>query len=69
MKDSMEELLSKEHYCYKIDILLMKSNAYTPSIDNPLYGLPPIFTWKYLSSVYDDLLDSDNFRVYTVAFG
>ena len=34
----MEGLLSKEHYSYKIQTLLMKSSAYpcTPSIDNPV---------------------------------
>ena len=37
----MKNLLSKEHYCYKIHTLLMKSSAYPhPSIDNPLYELP-----------------------------
>ena len=31
----MEDLLSKDHYCYKINTTLMKSNAYTvTSIDN-----------------------------------
>ena len=39
MKDG--ELLSKEHYCYKIHTLQMKSSAYPHSTDvNPLYGLP-----------------------------
>ena len=37
----MEDLLSKEHYCYKIHGSLMTSSAYPPSVDNPLYGLPP----------------------------
>ena len=32
----MKKLLSKEHYCYKIHALLMKSSAYPLSIDNPL---------------------------------
>ena len=31
----MNDLLSKEHYCYKIHTLLTKSTAYPPSIDNP----------------------------------
>ena len=34
----MKDLLSKEHYCYKIRTPLMKSSA-PPSIDTPL---PPI---------------------------
>ena len=36
-------MLNKEHYCYKIDILLMKSSAYPPSLDtlSPLYGCMP----------------------------
>ena len=33
----MKDLLSKEHYPYKIHTLLMKSNAYTP---------PPLFFFK-----------------------
>ena len=44
----MKDLLSKEHYCYKIHTVLMKSIAYPPSIDNPLYGLPPNFYKKIL---------------------
>ena len=37
----MEDLLSKEHYCYKIHGSLMTSSAYPPSVDNSLYGPPP----------------------------
>ena len=56
----MKDLLSKEHYCYKIYTSLMKTGAYlffyrqlTPSKPTPiwLYGLPPIFTeksWSFL---------------------
>ena len=37
----MEGLLSREHYSYKIQTLLMKSSAYppTPSIDNPVFKI------------------------------
>ena len=41
-------LLSKDHYCYKIHILLMKYSAYFPCIDKSLYG-PPIFKRKFWS--------------------
>ena len=45
--------MNKEHYCRKIQALLIKSSAsLPPSIDPPpppLYGLPPIFTRKSLS--------------------
>ena len=37
----MKDLLSKEHYCYKIYTLLVKSSAHSPYIDNPLDVLPP----------------------------
>ena len=38
----MKQLLSKEHYCYKIQTSLTKSNGYLPLLlTNPLYGLPP----------------------------
>ena len=37
----MKNLLSKEHYCYKIYALLTKSSVYPPPIDNLQYGLPP----------------------------
>ena len=44
----MEDLLSKEHYCYKIHTLLMESSAYPlPSIDDPaILTTLPIFTTK-----------------------
>ena len=34
----MKDLLSKEHFYHKIHTLLIKSSAYPPFIDNPLYG-------------------------------
>ena len=37
----MKDLLTKRHYCYKVHTSLMTSSAYAPSVDNPLYGLPP----------------------------
>ena len=38
----MKDLLSKERYCYKIHILLMKRIAYTSFLQTiPLYGLHP----------------------------
>ena len=40
----MKNLLSKEHYCCKIHLLLvlMKNSAYPQSIDSPQYmGYPP----------------------------
>ena len=42
----MKNLVSKEHYCFKIHALLMKSSACLPFIDNPLYELPLAFTTK-----------------------
>ena len=37
----MKGLPSKEHYCYKIHTLLMKSSAYVPSIANlPVWIIP-----------------------------
>ena len=51
----MKDLLSKEHYWYKIYTSQMKTSAYllfnrqlTPSKPTPiwLYGLPPIFAEK-----------------------
>ena len=43
----MKDLPSRKHYCYKIYIFLMKSNAYhLLCIDNPSAGLPRIFTRK-----------------------
>ena len=50
----MKDLMSKEHYCYKIHTLLMKSSAYPPYyrqlsyIENPAHPLP-IFTMKFWS--------------------
>ena len=38
----MKDLLSKEHYSYKIPTLIINSSAYVPSIDTPQYGLHPI---------------------------
>ena len=42
----MKDFMSKEHYCYKIYTLLLKSSAYTLSKDNLSYmdytpTLPP----------------------------
>ena len=37
----MKDLLTKKHYCYKIHTSLMTGSAYPPSVDNPLYELPP----------------------------
>ena len=37
----MKDLLSKEHYYYKIHTLLMKIIAYPRSIDNPYMDYPP----------------------------
>ena len=38
----MKDLLSKEHYCYKIHALRMKSNAYLLFYRQPPYmGYPP----------------------------
>ena len=43
----MKELLSKEHYCYRIHASSVKSTAYPPSIGNSLYmDYPPIFIRK-----------------------
>ena len=49
----MKDMLSKEHYCYKIHTSLMESSA-PPSIDSPLYGLippPPHFYKKILQGL------------------
>ena len=35
----MKDLQSKEHYCYKIHTLLMKSSAYLLSIDSILHSI------------------------------
>ena len=37
----MKDLLSKEHYCYKIHTSLSKSTGYPACYKQPLYGLPP----------------------------
>ena len=42
----MKDLRSKEHYCYKIYTLLMKSSAHPPYIENPLDVLPPSSIFK-----------------------
>ena len=50
----MEDLLSKEHYSYKIYALKMESSAYPPSPllqTTPFYKQSPIFTGKSLSSL------------------
>ena len=44
----MNDLLSKDHYCYKIYTLLMKSSAYPISIDNPAVWATPYFYKKIL---------------------
>ena len=46
----MKDLLSKDHYSYKIHTLLIKAIAYSPRLkSNPQYGVPPIFTEKIFS--------------------
>ena len=50
----MKDLMSKDHYCYKIHTLLMNSSASPPSIDNPSYmDSPPVLTRKSLPLFYD----------------
>ena len=49
----MKDLLSKEHYCYKIQTPLTTSSAFLPFIDNPPpaphpNGLPLHFYKKIL---------------------
>ena len=44
----MKNLLSKEHNCYKIHTLLMKSSAYPLSMDNPPIWANPHFYKKSL---------------------
>ena len=50
----MKDLLSKEHYCYKIyTLLLMKRSTYPPSINappppHPIWIIPPLFLQKIL---------------------
>ena len=46
----MKDLLSKEHYCYKIHTLLMKSSAYHFSSDNPLPL--PCMDYPYLPKLH-----------------
>ena len=52
----MIDLLSKEHDCYKIHALLMKSITYAPSVDTqPLSELPsPHFYKKILNPFFYD---------------
>ena len=50
----MEDLLSKEHYCYKIHALLMKSSAYPTSIDNPPIWTTPPFLQENLDPLFYD---------------
>ena len=54
----MKDLLSQEHYCFKIHTLLMKSSAYPypPTLDNTtyIYGLPSYFYEKvFIPPFYD----------------
>ena len=43
----MNDSLSKEHYCYKIHALLIKSSAYPPYKQRPYMNyLPPILKRK-----------------------
>ena len=44
----MKEVLSKEHYCYKIHTLVMKNSAYPRFINNPLYVILPNIYKKIL---------------------
>ena len=44
----MKDLLSKDHYCYKIHKFLMTTVLTPCSIGNPHYGLYPVFTRKSL---------------------
>ena len=51
----MRDLLSKEHHCYKIHALLMKSSAYSLSIDNPPnMGYPPLLQENLDSPFYEN---------------
>ena len=53
----MKDFLNKEHYCYKMHTLLMKSSAFLPSfIGNPLYGLLLHFYKKILIPPFYDFL-------------
>ena len=47
----MEDLLSKEHYCYEIHTLLMKSSAYYTSVHNPSYLVT--FNYIHLPNIVD----------------
>ena len=46
----MKDFPSKEHYCYKIHVLLMKSSAYHVSVDTLTYIGYPHFYRKILIS-------------------
>ena len=51
----MKDLLSTEHYCYKIHTLLMKSNAYLLFYrQSPYMGYPP-FSQENLDPPFFDL--------------
>ena len=43
----MKDFMSKEHYCYKVHTLLMKSGAYppppSPALPPTFYGQPPLY--------------------------
>ena len=62
----MKNLLSKEHYCYKAHVLLMKSSAYPPFFhrQHPPYGLLPPFLWENL----DPLLFYDFFKNIPISY-
>ena len=56
----MKDLPSKEHYCNKIHIILIKCSAYPPPLlpptiyrQPPLYGLPPSILLENLDSPCD----------------
>ena len=50
----MKDLMSKDHYCYKIHTLLMNSSASPPFYRQPhLYGLSPCFYKKIFALFYD----------------
>ena len=56
----MKDLLSKEHYCYKIHTLLMKSSAYpSPSIDTspPIWATPLPFLQENCDPPFYDFSD------------
>ena len=49
----MKDLLSKEHYCFKIHTLPMKDSAYIPFGRQPPYmDYPPPFLQKNLEPPY-----------------